>query len=357
MADYRHPRRTAGALTSQVPLRGFSRASRTAATAQSRPLFTVVICLKNRRALLEDLCGALQDLEEPPGGFEVVFVDDRSYDGSAEYVAGIAGEDPRFHVFQGRGFGLAAARNDGIAHARGRFIAMTDDDVLPEQDWLVRASKVLEEENLRALEGLIAPWSPESLTPPIRRVRNEDGGRFMTANMIYERSVLEQVGGFDETFRPPCFLEDTDLAYRVLDLGIRIPFAPDVRVRHRDAEIRPGEMLRAQRQLRWMALVARKHPARYRRQLRNKLQTLRPGDADLILSGALAVASRRSSTPVKLLAWTMTLVGIRRVLRVAQVQEVPLPRRPLWAVAALAAPAVRTTSLLRGWVRFRKVAL
>jgi glycosyltransferase involved in cell wall biosynthesis len=319
------------------------------------PLLSVVICVRDGRPFLPALYESLTGLEEPQGGFEVVFVDDQSRDRTPVFLADIAARDQRVRLVRGRGVGLAAARNDGIANARGRFIALTDADVIPDQDWLVQIERFVNREGVRAIEGVVVPWSGNG-SPLIRNVQNQDGGRFMTANMVYERALLDELGGFDESFRPPCFLEDTELAYRTLDRGLDIPFATEVRVRHRDVPLSPNAALKSLAGLEWMALVARKHPRRYRRQLRGKIQTLRPGDLEFLLSLSL-LARRRASVSERLAGAALFGIALRRVMRVAQLSHIPRAERLPWLGVALASPGLRVYHLVKGWVRFRKVAL
>jgi hypothetical protein len=67
------------------------------------------------------------------------------------------------------------------------------------------------------------------------------------------------VGGFDEAFRHPAG-EDTDLAWRALDLGARAVFVPDALVDH---DVRPSSVTGQVRDtVRWgsIALVVSRHP-------------------------------------------------------------------------------------------------
>ncbi|MFF3321984.1 CDP-glycerol glycerophosphotransferase family protein [Streptomyces sp. NPDC002889] len=92
---------------------------------------SVVVPVYNVEDFLQECLRSLagQSLRE----LEVVMVDDGSTDGSARIARGFADEDERFRLVSQENAGLGAARNAGIAHARGEFLAFVDsDDVVPE---------------------------------------------------------------------------------------------------------------------------------------------------------------------------------------------------------------------------------
>src|SRR3954471_14731755 len=71
---------------------------------------------------LESLAGqTVKDLE-------VIMVDDGSKDSSAEIAQEFADRDERFHLIQQPNGGLGNARNTGIKHAKGEFLAFVDSD-------------------------------------------------------------------------------------------------------------------------------------------------------------------------------------------------------------------------------------
>jgi CDP-glycerol glycerophosphotransferase len=64
---------------------------------------------------------------------DVVMVDDGSTDASAGIAARFAERDPRFRLIRQENGGLGAARNTGVRHVRGEYLAFVDsDDVLPD---------------------------------------------------------------------------------------------------------------------------------------------------------------------------------------------------------------------------------
>lgn len=95
--------------------------------------FSVVIPTYNRAATLRQTLTALMAQDYPD--YEIIVVDDGSTDDTR---AMIAREFPQVRYIYQQNRGPAAARNRGIAHARGEIIAFTDDDCVPPRDWLAR---------------------------------------------------------------------------------------------------------------------------------------------------------------------------------------------------------------------------
>ncbi|WP_050524446.1 glycosyltransferase [Pseudorhodobacter wandonensis] len=77
--------------------------------------------------------------------FEVLLVDDGSTDGSGDIALAAAQGDPRFRLIRQENAGLAAARNTGLDHATGSYIAFVDSDDRVMPDYLMRMWQVLED--------------------------------------------------------------------------------------------------------------------------------------------------------------------------------------------------------------------
>lgn len=161
----------------------------------------------------------------PADAYHVVVTDD----GKDSPTAAIMAEKyPWAKWVQGPSRGPAANRNNGARHARAAWIAFTDDDCLPDPNWLETILQAFEQ-GARAVEGAVHPLgdlSPDGMECPA----NLDGDRFWSANIAVERALFEQLGGFDERFLTAAY-EDQDLHVRLKQL-VPVVWVPGCIVRH-----------------------------------------------------------------------------------------------------------------------------
>lgn len=228
------------------------------------PVVSVVVPTFNRAPSLRRLLAALQEAEVPPGGVEVVVVDDGSSDGTAEVVAA-AGPPIRYVRQENRG--PAAARNRGWASARGQIVAFTDDDTVPDRRWLLDLVEWFDSHpDAGAVGGAIRPLRPGFLAEFVQLDRlvghgdDERGVRFLvTANVAFRRWALERVGGFDEGFATPA-AEDTDLSFRLRAAGVPLHTCAGAVVLH-DHRTTLGALVRTYVEHgRGFEALARNHP-------------------------------------------------------------------------------------------------
>jgi len=164
--------------------------------------------------------------------------------------------------------GCNVARNKGIEIAEGKIIAFTDDDCIPDDDWLENGVKYFKYPEVVGVEGVIySERKGDAIhrTPQILERKNIISGK--TANMLYRKDILEKVGGFDQRFTIKIsrgkigYRGDTDLAWRVEKYG-KIPFAKDTRVFHPVDKTTLKKELKNSKYFMLSSLLLKKHPDR-----------------------------------------------------------------------------------------------
>ena len=215
---------------------------------------SIIVCTYNRAESLRDTLRALRAQKTNPSReWEVVVVDNNSKDHTRKVVEEMQSEWPLLRYEFEQAQGLSHARNYGIAAALGDVLLFTDDDVLPEPDWMEVTLSGLEKSNADACGGYIAPiWE----TPPpawlterfygflaVRTDRTDDypitqaSQAPFGANMAMKRMVFERVGLFDTNRgRKGNVLasgEDGEMFERILAGGLKAIFLGQSRVHHK----------------------------------------------------------------------------------------------------------------------------
>ena len=93
------------------------------------PRLSVVLPSHNEELNVAAMAKALGEVLAPLGGFEIVFVNDASTDGTLDAIKRLAAADRRIrYVSFTRNFGHQAALRAGLAHARGDAVILMDCD-------------------------------------------------------------------------------------------------------------------------------------------------------------------------------------------------------------------------------------
>jgi glucosyl-dolichyl phosphate glucuronosyltransferase len=215
---------------------------------------SIVVCTYNRAESLKDTLATLAKLVvRPTRAWEVVVVDNNSRDHTHQVVEQTQRTWPRLRYVFEAAQGLSHARNRGIAESTGEVILFTDDDVLPEPDWMETTLAGLEKYRADACGGYIAPiWE----TPPpawlterfygflaVRTDRTDDypiesaSQAPFGANMAIRKAVFDKVGLFDTNRgRKGKVLasgEDGEMFERLLAAGFKAVFLGQSRVHHK----------------------------------------------------------------------------------------------------------------------------
>ena len=205
---------------------------------------TAVIPTWNRRDLL---CTLLQSLGAQTRPFdEIIVVDNGSTDDSAEWAERAGAKVLRM----GSNIGFAAAVNRGIEAAGTDWVAILNNDVTVEPDWLEKlltipadawfaTGKILQAGDTSLLDGAFDEISRGACAcrcgfgKPDAPVWNQARPiRFspMTA-AIFKRQLFRDIGGLDETF--VSYMEDVDFGLRCALAGKQGWYMPSAVAYHR----------------------------------------------------------------------------------------------------------------------------
>jgi GT2 family glycosyltransferase len=289
------------------------------------PDVSVVIPTRDRAHLLAQTVRTVLAQDVP---VEVVIVDEASSDGTSRWLAGLS--DPRIRTIRhDTPRGASAARNAGVDVATARWVAFVDDDDL----WLPHKLSA----QLRAAMAQGARWvyggtldvtsEPRLLrlmkpcpadVPRLPWVNVVPGGG---SNVIVERELLENVGGFDTAvslvedwdlwirlwqLSPPAVVSEPLMAYRVHAGNMSRKVGDLLRGLHvideRYRALRDGEPLDWDDAYRWIGADA-----------------MRSGDRSAAVQMAVAAIRARHSGGFRRLARALTPIPAR--LPVADGQE------------------------------------
>jgi len=129
--------------------------------------------------------------------------------------------------------GPAANRNHGAAQARHEWIAFTDDDCLPEANWLAAFAEAIATSSGTppdVLEGRTYADRPKQSLAE-RAPINTQGGFLWSCNLAVRADLFRRLGGFDEGF-PYASMEDVDFARRLRAAGAKEQFVSAAGVCH-----------------------------------------------------------------------------------------------------------------------------
>ncbi len=202
----------------------------------------------NGERFLSSCLGSLR--EQSFKDFDTILVDNGSKDGS---VAFVGSDFPEVRVLTlGENRGFSAAVNAGIRASRAEYVALLNNDTETHPRWLEAlmeavaaypaagsfASKLVDFNDRRVLDGAGDVLRRSGL--PYRLGHGEpDRGQYDEATFVfgacagaalYRRSMLDDIGLFDEDFFANC--EDGDLSFRAQLAGYRCVYVPESVVYH-----------------------------------------------------------------------------------------------------------------------------
>jgi glycosyltransferase involved in cell wall biosynthesis len=180
----------------------------------SGALVSVVMPAHDEEAFIAEALESVLSQTHSP--VEVIVVDDGSSDRTAEIATGCG-----VQVVRRQRAGVAAARNAGLALARGEYWTILDaDDVMPPKALECQVVELERHSDLGMVFGLTEAFmTPGESRPPHWNPAWDDGPfPWHATAMLARRELLQLVGRFDETRR---FAEDMDWLTRAKAAGVR----------------------------------------------------------------------------------------------------------------------------------------
>lgn len=155
----------------------------------------IVATLNGGQPLIHAVNGMMQ--QEFNGKYEIIVVDDGSFDHQTpELLRKNFGKNPKVKLIFLPRSGVCKARNAGIRNAQYEIVINLDHDCIPEKDWLQNMVNGFHSPKI----GIVSAY-----------------GHFGGTSTGFRRDLLNHAQGYDEDYF--YYREDTDLSFKLMDLG------------------------------------------------------------------------------------------------------------------------------------------
>jgi glucosyl-dolichyl phosphate glucuronosyltransferase len=212
-----------------------------------------IVCTHNRADHLPRAIDSLLAQSAPAADYEIVIVDNRSSDATAEIGQAYSRRHRHVRYLFEPVLGLSAARNAGLAGTAAELVGFIDDDAIAAPDWIARMLDRFAtlQPTPAGIGGEIDPvwgqprpsWlSDEMLRPLSAHLGWSDQAHFLTedewiceVNSAYRREIILHYGGFPTKLgrRGSNLLSGENAVNELMRRdGHQLFFDPAIRVRH-----------------------------------------------------------------------------------------------------------------------------
>lgn len=207
--------------------------------------FSIVIPNLNGAKLLQSCLGSIQEAIKscPNSKFEIILIDNGSTDNSVEIFKEYSN---KYKILKSN-HGFAQAVNIGIKLSSYEWVAVLNNDIKLNQNWFKNISKTNIHSNIAAICGSVlnnngtqfesqglhffysgkakninnkTKFSQHLINKPPQTVWGASG-----AATVYNKTIIEEIGKFDETFF--AYEEDVDLSLRINSAGYQTLLIPN----------------------------------------------------------------------------------------------------------------------------------
>jgi cellulose synthase/poly-beta-1,6-N-acetylglucosamine synthase-like glycosyltransferase len=193
------------------------------------PTVSIIVPAFNEEEHIAETIHSLKKIDYPARLLEIIVLNDGSSDRTAEIVSGFADGNHLLFVDNLKNKGKAACLNQGIALAKGEFVATMDSDSQVIPNILMKTLPQFRNPKVGAVTVAVEVNEKRNLLQKVidlefilglslfLKVFSFFNCIFVTPGpfSVYRRSMLKEIGGFDEHN----ITEDLEIAYRIHKVG------------------------------------------------------------------------------------------------------------------------------------------
>ena len=210
----------------------------TGEATKQEPVVSILMPVYNEESTVAEAIASA--LRQTVASCEVLVIDGRSEDDTAEVVRGLASRDPRIRLLDNPRRAIPSALNVGLAEMRGQFAARVDAHLTINETYVETGLQILSSHlEVAAVGGCrigiassatgravaAALSSPFGVGNSINHYATEAQETDHASMGVYRADVLRAVGGWDEKLRVN---EDVDIDHRILAAGHKIRYEPQM---------------------------------------------------------------------------------------------------------------------------------
>jgi len=219
---------------------------------QKYPFVSIIVANWNSlrfKGLLDEFFESIFNLEYPSDRYEVIVVDNGSTDTSYNYIK------ERYHKVKliklDKNYGFTKANNIGASFARGKFLALINNDTVLDKKWLIEmmkyasknadniyCSKMLRYDKRKIIcfnGGKLLRWGWTKPIQSFEEDKSNVSNPFLSfyadgCGTLISKKLYFELGGFDEYYHTYC--EDYSLSWKALLYGHKIYCIPKSKFYH-----------------------------------------------------------------------------------------------------------------------------
>lgn len=201
-------------------------------------MISIIIPTYNAEKTIAQTSEYLLKQNYPKNQYEIIVVDDESTDDTIEIVK----KFKKVKIFKQTHKGPASARNLGAKHSKGNIFLFTDQDCIPDKNWIKYMVEPFKNPEIVGVQGTYKTLNKESLIARFagyeieqrhERMKKQKYIDFIgTFSAAYRKNIFLKLGGFDTCFKTASG-EDPELSFKISKAGYKMVFQPKAIVHHR----------------------------------------------------------------------------------------------------------------------------